>query len=139
VAWETTGRLGWSIRGGGFASLLIDSDIYGTERQRVFYSANMAILMVNQFRLMASRGLPDWTTALPSVKRYRTLLPDKLKLSLNTLLLASLRKLDKQYDNERYSYRHPRIYRGSAGLLRVNSRASNISLLVNAGLSYRLF
>jgi hypothetical protein len=140
LAWETTGRLGWSIRGGGFASLLIDSDIYGTERQRVFYGANMATLMVNQFR---ADGVPrtaglDYGVALGETVSYA--FTDKLKLSLNTLLLASLRKLDKQYDNEKVFIPAPQGFiEVQQDYFGVNSRASNFSLLVNAGLSYRLF
>lgn len=140
LAWQTTGRLGWAIRGGGFASLLIDSDISGKERQRVFYSTNMATGIDNRFW---ADGVPrtarlDYGLAFGETLSYT--FAGKLKLSLNTLLLTSLRKVDKQYDNEMASIPAPQGYiRVEQDYFGLNSRARNISLLVNAGLSYRLF
>jgi hypothetical protein len=56
------------------------------------------------------------------------------------LLLTSLRKLDKQYDNEKVLVPAPGGFIGiPQDYFGLNSRTRNISLLVNAGLAYRLF
>lgn len=140
LAWQTTGRLGWAVRGGGFASLLIDSDIFGSENQQVLLGSGMGLQRYDQF---TANGVPrtarmDYGLAFGETVSYA--LNDKLKLSLNSLLLMSLRKLDKQYDNEKVLIPAPggfiEVPQDYFGL---NSRARNISLLVTAGLSYRLF
>jgi hypothetical protein len=140
LAWQTTGRLGWAVRAGGFASLLMDSDIFGSQRQQLFVGPNLGTEMYEQF---TANGVPrtarlDYGLAFGETVSYA--LNDRLNLSLNSLLLTSLRKLDKQYDNEKAFIPAPQgLIEVEGDYFGLNSRALNISLVVNAGLSYRLF
>ncbi len=149
LTWESTGKLGFGVRAGGFASLLIKSGIRGFDSRRQF----------GGFRLPNSLPPPSFATgtesrfvvdAGPRTNRvdyggafggslfYTP--NDKLKLTLNALLLVSLRKLDKTHDNDEVIVpRNSEFARYQYDYFGLNSRASHVSLPVHLGLSYRLF
>lgn len=149
VGWQTTGRLGVAVRAGGFVSRLISSHIRGKDSQHVVRSFNLpntlpslpgGSTLVSEF----SGNFTPRTFALDYGGSFGGsvfyALNDKLKLSLNALLNVSLRKLDNTHDNDTATFLN-----GTGFIIHkydyfaLNSRARNVSLPVNFGLSYRLF
>lgn len=149
LGWQTTGRLGFGVRGGGFVSRLIYARIRGTDSRTAisYYNPPNSLPSVPggntstaQFSGdFAPRTFPlDYGVSLGGGVFYAP--NDKLKLSLNALLNVSLRKLDKTYDND------SAVRLESTGFVRydydyfgLNSRTRNVSVPVHLGLSYRMF
>jgi hypothetical protein len=149
LGWQTTGRLGFGVRGGGFVSRLIYARIRGKDSRTAvnFYNPPNSLPSVPGGNSSISEFWGDFASRTFSldygVSFGGTLfyaLNEKLKLSLNALLNVSLRKLDKTHDNDSV------ILPANSGFQQynydyfgLNSRARNISLPVHIGLSYKLF
>jgi|GEM_PF-2888369 len=149
LSWQTTGRLGFGVRAGGFVSVLLNARISGKDSRTgvSYYRPPNSLPSIPGGNSSRSEFTADGTSQTFSTEYGGSFggtvfyaLNEKLKLSLNALLNVSLRQLDKTYDNDLV------ILASSTDFIRyqhdymgLSSRARNISLPVSLGVSYQLF
>jgi hypothetical protein len=149
LSWQTTGRFGVAVRAGGFFSRLMYSRIRGKDSQTVvsLFTLPNTLPSLPGVSTSVSEFTGDFTPRTFALDYGGSFggslfyaLNDKFKLSLNALLNVSLRKLDNTHDNDvAVVLRGPEFVRYQYDYFGLNSRARNVSLPVNLGLSYRLF
>jgi hypothetical protein len=149
LTWQSTGRLSVGAGGGGSIAVVLRSGISGSDFQSQAKYATLpngaftpieGYTVKSNFRadgLERTRRM-DYGCAVVGFVSYAV--SDKVSFSIHSSLNASLRKLDKQYDNESIVIPQPGGFaKFQMDYFGLNSRAKNINLLMNAGLSYKLF
>ncbi len=149
LTWQSTGRLSVGAGGGGSVAVLSRSSISGSDFQSQARYATLPSGVLSPIEgytatshfqadgLERTRRM-DYGCVLVGFVSYAV--SDKVSFSIHSSLNASLRKLDKQYDNESTVVPRPGGFATfQMDYFGLNSRAKNINLLLNAGLSYKLF
>jgi opacity protein-like surface antigen len=149
LSWQSSGRFGLYGQAGGYASLLIRSKIYGMDSNRLLIKGNS---FPGNLPTLPGENIEKSEFSIDGKSRTHTVdygyavgggvyyaISDKVKLSLNALLNIGLRKIDSQYNNDLLRLPGPNgfvEYRND--YFQLNSRARNINLLLNMGLSFRV-
>ncbi len=148
--WQSTGKLYWSAGAGGFLALLQKSRIYGMQYEwrknfnpspntigGYLHSPSGSHSTFRDDGKYRTHKL-DYGLVLGTGIHYG--ITSHIKLSLDTQLQLGLRKIDSQYNNDRQV-----SVLGIAGYetfsydyYNLSSKAKNVNLLINMGLSWRV-